>query len=168
MSKVINIAELEDNVSENNIIFGGTFDPFHTGHVSVVCALLKKFKRVIIAPTSGNPWKEEKPTALLHRLEIAKLILKAEGITEIQFSDFPYKYTEELVLDLRTRGLKEIYWAIGEDSKDSVTKWRNWNSLNITVVTVPITIPTHAIDVRTKKTSIHPAAAEYVNSNNLY
>ncbi|SFB70141.1 cytidyltransferase-like domain-containing protein [Brevinema andersonii] len=41
-------------------IFGGSFDPFHDGHVAIVCSILKKINpdKLLIVPTGIHPEKK--------------------------------------------------------------------------------------------------------------
>lgn len=172
MVQLIRIADLraENIPSDSAVVFGGTFDPFHLGHLDVTRELLKFFKSVIIAPTSQNPWKTEQPTPLELRRQMIELILKAEKVSSgVELSSSSYVFAEELVQEFRTqRPGAALYWAVGEDSADSVSRWRNWDNLNVPTIVCPIRINLHATAIRSGDRPIHPAIAALVKEKRLY
>lgn len=162
--------------ASNICIFGGTFDPPHEGHVTALRELLEKFSTVVIAVTAKNPWKAEQPNSLDLRREMLRLValyeklpLVAEFVSPgIFISDFAYTYAEEFVNHVRASYTAKLSWAVGEDIKDDVKKWRNWDKLNIGTVVVPIVIPIHATMVRGGTIPIHPALVDFARKNGLY
>ena len=44
-------------------VFGGTFDPLHLGHESIINKLLLEFDKVIIMPSKQSPGKNNFPLA---------------------------------------------------------------------------------------------------------
>ncbi len=169
MSKVIELKDLEPKLSET-VIFGGSFDPVHQGHVSVVKLLVEKFNTVLIAPTAQNPWKERKSTSLELRLEMLELVMKAEGLEDqVELCQIEYEFSEDLLLALRDGSEENYsYWAIGEDSAKSVSKWRNWDSLKLTAVVAPIEIDIHSTEIRKGQETAHPALKEFIADQSLY
>lgn len=178
MIEILSYSDLpEGRISpEDAIVFGGTFDPFHTGHLSVVTSLLIRFRTVIIAPTTQNPWKTVNPTEITKRREMIKIVLEAEGIpseevinaTGVVLFQKDYTYAEEVVNTLRKLLKGKLYWAVGEDGRASVKSWKNWEQLSVPVVVLPITEDIHATDVRSGSFSIHPALENYVRRHSLY
>ena len=162
--------------SDDYIVFGGTFDPPHAGHVDLLRLLLGVFQRVVLAPTHQNPWKAETATPLGLRMEMLSLVLADErlpsaaelGAAGISMYTTPYTYSEEVVSDLRSRLPGRLYWAVGEDSADSVERWRNWGSLRVTTIVCPLRIPVHATDVRTGVAEPHPALRPLIEQHGLY
>lgn len=157
-------------------VFGGTFDPFHPGHLSVVKTLLETFSEVIIAPTAQNPWKSGAPTPLPLRAEMIRLILSAEKVafgsdirrSSVEVDCFAYLYAEDFVNHSRAARSGELYWAVGEDSAGSVQRWRNWDKLGVTTVIVPVVIDLHATTIRIGDADVHPAIAAFVVQHGLY
>lgn len=160
------------------VVFGGTFDPIHLGHVDVIRSLARCFSTTIVAPTAKNPWKhdEPEPTPLELRLEMIELVLAAEGIT---LSPTPldkgvhvlrqgYVYAEEVVKELREKRSGRLYWAVAEDLADSVHEWRNWNQLDVPVAVLPIQHNIHATKIREGLEAIHPALQSFIVTKQLY
>ena len=175
---IVSTAELAsiDIAETDYIVFGGTFDPFHEGHLSAIKSVIPFFKNIIIAPTEQNPWKEEVPIPLQLRLEMARLVLNAEGLivgekigkSGVYIAEEIYSYSEELVKKLRSLLPGRLFWLIGEDSRDSIQYWRNWQSLHVPVVVAPVIINVHAEYVRSGKFTLHPAIEGFAKKHQLY
>ena len=64
------------NKKIKNLIFGGTFDPIHYGHIEIVKKINLNFspEKIYVVP-SGNPYMKPKPPVAtpLQRLEMCKL-----------------------------------------------------------------------------------------------
>lgn len=162
---------------DDYIVFGGTFDPIHEGHLSIIRSALELFGSVIVAATTENPWKSDKPAPVALRKEMINLVLQAEqlplaaafGAPGISIYPFDYQYSEEVVHELRAhtdRG--KLYWAVGEDTAADVHRWRNWDQLNVPVIVCPVIIELHATEIRSGTSEIHPALVEFVRSHKLY
>jgi nicotinate-nucleotide adenylyltransferase len=62
-------------------IFGGTFDPIHSGHMAVARAALRRFRldRIYFVPSGQPPHKPDRqPTAFLHRYTMVALACAGE------------------------------------------------------------------------------------------
>jgi len=62
-------------------IFGGTFDPIHTGHMAVARAALRRFRldRIYFVPSGQPPHKPDRqPTPFLHRYTMVALACAGE------------------------------------------------------------------------------------------
>ncbi len=160
------------------VVFGGTFDPIHEGHISAIRNLLQQFDTVIVAPTERNPWKELPMTSLSKRVAMIELVLNAESLpftfvsNELQpgliLSSITYVYAEELVQKFRHTFQGNLHWAIGEDQQESVERWRNWQTLQVPIVSVPIEIDIHSTAVRQGESLPHPAIRNFIDAEQLY
>src|ERR1041385_7096937 len=91
------------------VVFGGTFDPIHAGHLQVVQELTALFRRIVVAPASQNPWKKESATPLQLRLEMIALALAEKKIRRTSSLSESgvfvwqrgYVFAEELLLQLQ-------------------------------------------------------------------
>lgn len=73
---------------EKVVIFGGTFNPIHLGHVEIINNLLKldDFDRIIVIPTALPPHKISSDLACdADRFEMCKLA--TEGMEKVEVSD---------------------------------------------------------------------------------
>ncbi|HMO18359.1 MAG TPA: adenylyltransferase/cytidyltransferase family protein [Oligoflexia bacterium] len=181
--QIINYDDFLESIPKEDsvIIFGGTFDPIHEGHIQDIRKLLDIAKVIIIAPTSQNPWKEFSPTSLDNRLEMIRMVLHFEKIpfsekvtdSNLILSSVPYVYACNLLFEIRqTRESKApgeyYYWAIGEDLIKSAINWKNWKSNGVPFVSLPILDGISATKVRERNIKPHPAIADYIKCHNFY
>ena len=125
-----------DNNFKKVGIFGGTFDPIHTGHLMLAEAACCSFglDKILFMPTPSPYHRNDKKVLELeHRINMVKLAI--EGNDHFEFSDF------ELALPGPTytyNTLKafageypdtEIYLIIGGDSLFSIEQWYNFRGI---------------------------------------
>ena len=114
------------------LIFGGSFDPVHKGHV----AMLKKALQVIkpdvthVFPAYHSPFKAKSPTPFKLRMQMAKAAFSALG-KHIVFDDYELKcggktYSYQLVEYLQELyETPDIYLLVGTDCLNDLHKWKN-------------------------------------------
>src|ERR1044071_4164793 len=134
---------------ERIALYGGTFDPVHTGHVEVArrVSLLFEIEKVLFLPAQMAPHKIGRPvTRPIHRY--AMLALATEGDPQLAISTYELdasdrRYTVETVEHFqRVLGdSTELFFIMGADSWSEITTWREWERLlsmtNHIVVTRP-------------------------------
>lgn len=115
-------------------VFGGTFNPFHNGHLSILDILDQNhtFSEILIMPNHNSPLKEL-DADLSYRIEMFNLL---EGFFEkryksnITISDLELKregvsYTcqtvQELGLEYKS---KQLFFVLGTDSFFSFHQWK--------------------------------------------
>jgi len=115
-------------------IFGGAFDPPHTGHVNLAVGVADKLNldKVIVIPTGVSPHKEASATPYADRLAMAKLAFECHKNFEV--SDIENKadksYTVDTLRELKRRYIKsELYLIIGGDMLTSFDKWRDYEEI---------------------------------------
>jgi nicotinic acid mononucleotide adenylyltransferase len=86
----------------------------------------------------------------------------------INLTDHGYNFSIELLQWLEDNGQRNNYWAIGEDSIESIKNWKEFSDLNTTFVVCPIILNTHSAMQRAGEMPVHPAIKSYVIKNNLY
>ncbi len=155
-------------VTTGAAVFGGTFDPIHEGHLGVIRQLVAHFPKVIVAPTSQNPWKTD-ATKLSHRVVMINLALKWEGL-DLAASVYEdgYVYAIDLVRKLGESEPMPLFWVVGEDIAPEVEKWRDFEPAQVAVIVAPIRIPIHATEIRQSSAGLHPAIVDYAATNGLY
>ncbi len=113
-------------------VFGGSFDPIHTGHAMVASYIRQwgGFDEVWLMVSRRNPLKKDDTTAdETQRLEMARLV--ADKIDGVVASDFelngPYpSYTYDTLCALRERYPEHSFsLIIGSDNWEIFNKWRN-------------------------------------------
>jgi nicotinate-nucleotide adenylyltransferase len=113
------------------ILFGGTFDPVHSGHIEVCkCALEKTGgEKVIFIPAKRSPLKQAAPRVSdEHRMKMLELAV--EDIPGFEISDYEIKkkkpsYTLHTVRYFRQIYGEQcsIYWLAGCDVVDELKYW---------------------------------------------
>jgi nicotinate-nucleotide adenylyltransferase len=112
-------------------IYGGTFDPIHSGHVEVAREIRTRFglDLMLIVPAACPPHKKQVPiSSAYHRYALA--VLATIGIPEILVStveieqpDRPYTYqTLERLAALYENAA--LYFVLGSDSFEELHSWK--------------------------------------------
>jgi len=133
-------------------LFGGSFDPPHSGHITVIYEALKSLPiaRLIVVPAYVNPFKSGTHAPAALRLKWLKTIFDAEK--QIEVSDFetlqgrPVK-TIETVQYYRQID-PDIYLIIGADNLEMLSKWHQFDELDRLVTWVVATRDQQKIDPR--------------------
>jgi nicotinate-nucleotide adenylyltransferase len=118
------------------ILFGGTFDPIHIGHL-ILAEYAKEFinaEKVIFIPSYKPPHKlNYTPTNWKHRYNMVKLAIK--NCKQFEISDFEIKrkdvsYTY-IAVDWFKKQYKDydLYFLIGLDSLISLPTWEKWQDI---------------------------------------
>lgn len=114
------------------VLFGGTFDPVHNGHVWAVSAILKELpdiKRFIIMPAFVNPFKQGavQGAAPEERLEMCRAVFGRFPVCEVSSYEIDagcVSYTYNTLMYLREKYPDEqLVLAVGGDSLATLGKW---------------------------------------------
>ncbi len=114
-------------------LFGGTFDPPHTGHTALADAVLCEFSldKIIFIPAGNPPHKtDKKVTDKNHRYEMISLATEKRG--EFLISDFDFKNEKPNYSYITIEHFKatypddEIFFIVGADSYRDFFKWKNY------------------------------------------
>ena len=114
-------------------LFGGSFDPPHLGHRRIVEKLLKqpRIDQVIVVPAWLNPFKEQSHASALQRLEWCRRVFDLPGA---EVSDYEIRQGRPVYTIETWRALKKSYplryLVIGSDNLSSITKWKDFETLN--------------------------------------
>ena len=114
----------------NYIIFGGTFDPIHNGHLRIASFAAKKFSaRVIFVPNKSPRWKDPL-TDIHHRDSMLRIALKDADFS-FEISNYEVQKKDDINYSIDTvRYLKEyyskdkLYFLIGADQVNQFDKWK--------------------------------------------
>lgn len=117
-------------------VYGGSFDPFHTGHLvpTVRAQETFKFDAVHFVPSGSPPHKQGKPlTPITHRLSMVALATlpfdRFFASDDEVFVDGP-SYTVETVRRYRERFPGAVlYFLLGSDSFSQLSTWERWEEL---------------------------------------
>lgn len=126
-------------------LYGGTFDPIHTGHLIVIENAINymNLDKVIILPSSNPPHKKHKkktPTNI--RVEMVAEAIKDNDkiiLSTYESTDQTVRYTHETIRYFKKYFPEdEIFYILGEDSFLTIDTWRNYEDIldeNIIVFT---------------------------------
>lgn len=118
-------------------IFGGTFDPVHTGHLAIAKAFLDSHEidELWIMPAPDPPHKSQ--DLILPFTERLQLLELGFGNWEnIVISDFEKKlsvpsYSLRTIQNLKKRYPdKEFFFCLGSDSLENLTTWYRYKELS--------------------------------------
>ncbi|WP_233348479.1 nicotinate (nicotinamide) nucleotide adenylyltransferase [Henriciella algicola] len=118
-------------------LFGGSFDPPHSGHLHVAKTAMKRLGLdwIYWLPASGNPLKS-KPADFYDRLHAVREL--AGGHPKMFVSDFEHwaglRYTADVVraFTAHSRNARFV-WLMGADSLRNFHDWKNWESVAATL-----------------------------------
>ncbi|CAL4323039.1 nicotinate-nucleotide adenylyltransferase [Buchnera aphidicola] len=116
-------------------VFGGTFDPFHYGHL-ISCILLSneiKIKKIIIIPNNIPPHKKLPKASNQDRFNMIKLSTsnnKLFIIDPIELKNNQISYTIQTLKKIKKKINNNISlgFIIGEDNLNTFYTWHDWES----------------------------------------
>lgn len=130
-------------------IYGGTFDPVHSGHLEIARRVSPLFAidEFLFVPARVAPHKLDRAiTSTLHRHAMLALATKAEPrlyVSSFELDSPERQYTVDTLLHFRScfGESAELFFVLGADSWAEITTWREWQRLmtlaNLIVATRP-------------------------------
>jgi len=135
---------------ESVALFGGSFDPPHLGHLSIIEKALKllSIDRIIVVPTFLNPFKSSSEALPLQRLKWSKELFGT--ISKVFISDYEIKQGKPTTTSQTLSHFQEQYNVkyiiIGADNLASIQKWHNFEILNQQIDWIIATRESHVLD----------------------
>jgi len=127
----------------NVAIYGGSFDPVHSGHLDTIKKALIKLDidRLIVVPAFRNPFKTTINASAELRMSWLKRV--CSPYKKVQVSDFEIKQKRSTptieTVDYFSKKYKKIYLIIGSDNLNNLHKWYKFSRLNSKVTFVVAT-----------------------------
>lgn len=121
----------------NICVFGGAFDPIHSGHINIAKQSLNHFNfdKLIFMVSKEPPHKENHKADFFHRYNMVKIALKSINndkfiVSDIENNMTEKSYTYNSLLELK-KVYKEsnLYFLTGTDIFSTITEWYNWEKL---------------------------------------
>lgn len=118
---------------KNCALFGGTFDPFHNGHLHLIRSLIaaKRFDSLVVIP-AGDPYQKSLKASGEERLSMVKSALAHE---DIEISDCEIRrsgpsYAIDTVNEMKVLFPSERYtWILGSDAFAGLPSWNRFEEL---------------------------------------
>ncbi len=117
-------------------IYGGSFDPVHTGHLLVAQAAVEELglDRIFFVPVAQSPFKTENQiTPAEIRLRLLRLALAGKPNCEIDGQEIQrggVSYTINTLRDYAKRfPAAELFYLIGADNAAKLNEWREAGEL---------------------------------------
>lgn len=134
------------------IIFGGSFDPIHNGHIEIA----KKSKeiinadRVVFIPARSPRWKSPRTNAL-DRINMLSLAIKEYDYMEINdieiSSTDEINYTYNTITKLKRNEDEEFYFLIGADQVERLHEWYRIEELSKLVHFIAFDRPNYSLNL---------------------
>ena len=118
-------------------LFGGSFDPVHSGHLSIAAAAHKcaALDKVVFLPAACSPFKTGKQMMFdgEERLEMLRLATHDLSWTEVSDMDLtlpPPSWSWRLVEHYRIQFPQaKLYWLMGTDQWEQLHRWARYDYL---------------------------------------
>ncbi|PIU00219.1 MAG: ribosome silencing factor RsfS [Bdellovibrionales bacterium CG10_big_fil_rev_8_21_14_0_10_45_34] len=130
-------------------VFGGSFNPFHRGHLNSILTALEKLQldKILVVPAFQSPDKPliEGPTPE-QRFEMARLGIQGQDprveVSDVEISRGGVSYTVDTIDQLKKQFAgAEIFLIIGTDNFETFDRWKNFERIlqnaNLIVTTRP-------------------------------
>lgn len=130
----------------NIALFGGSFNPIHSGHIKLIKAIKDNFhiQKLILMPTAVSPHKSNSEmTTEINRFNMCKLACK--DLDYVDVSDLEIKRKGKSYTYLTINDLKKIYpddklyLVVGADMFMCFEIWKNFSDIlsKASLITVP-------------------------------
>jgi len=128
-------------------IFGGTFDPVHSAHLTVAREAADKFQldQVWFVPAANPPHKSGHELASFEdRCQMVELACQGElrFVLSMLEGGKGKSYSVETLEAVRAKG-EEPYFIIGADAFAEITSWHRWQDLVKLTEFIVVTRPGH-------------------------
>jgi nicotinate-nucleotide adenylyltransferase len=159
-------------------ICGGTFDPFHRGHLETILNVRDhmQWDRVIYIPAYRQPFKLDRDSASsFHRYTMAVLATIDDGglhVSAMELERGEVSYTVDTLEILRqTYATDTLDWIIGDDNLPKLLEWRAIDRIfelaNFTVLSRGVrTAPARLLAERVIDADARPIAGAIVFAEN--
>ena len=119
------------------VLFGGSFDPIHCGHLQIAQSVLKAFdvEHLVFIPSQQAPLKGFASVASPEdRLKMVSLAITGENrfvLDSLEVDRGGTSYSSETIEIYRARyPQKKLYWLLGEDQFANL---QNWNAIEFII-----------------------------------
>jgi nicotinate-nucleotide adenylyltransferase len=134
------------------VLYGGTFDPVHDGHIAVALAAARALGTDIAMLPSADPPHRAPPGASAEQraamLDLAVAPYPQLGVDRRELRRKGPSYTVDTLHDVRAEvgPNAPLVWLLGADAFRELQTWREWRQLFALAHLVVAVRPGHALD----------------------
>ena len=134
-------------------IYGGTFDPVHSGHLEIARRVTQFFgiDEFLFVPARVAPHKLDREVlSALHRYAMLALATRADSrlcVSTFELDGPGRQYTVDTLYHFRSRfgEAAEVFFVMGADSWAEINTWREWRRLMTLAHLIVVTRPGYEI-----------------------
>ncbi len=126
---------MTQSLQKQYVVFGGTFDPVHMGHLITAKALVKTmaYENLYLMPC-GDAYHKQGAGKAKHRLAMLELALKDESALKVDKRETLRSgatYTVDTLSELRAELGEQAHlvWVMGTDTAAQLCHWQNWQQV---------------------------------------
>lgn len=118
-----------------HVVFGGTFDPVHNGHLAVARAAADHFDaQVHLLPAADPPHRPAPAVSAAQRVAMLELALRDQPRLQLDTRELQRpgpSYSVDTLAQLRAELGPEapLAWLVGEDAFAGLSQWHRWQEL---------------------------------------
>ncbi len=150
------------------VLYGGTFDPVHSGHLEIARKVRKLFDtdEVIFVPAQLAPHKVARDvTSGIHRYAMLALATQNDSrliISQYEIAGATRGYTVDTLKHFRSKfgSAAELFFLMGADSWSEITTWRDWETLMTLTSHIVVTRPGYELTVTHISESLAPRVVD--------
>ena len=119
----------------NLYFFGGSFDPPHKGHLSIIQSCVMESQQFLLIPVKQSPFKDQSPAASAHHriCMLERLISKIDHpiiIDDWEINNPAPNYTYDTIRHLQTDYPQyNLFMVIGSDQLTYFHNWKNYRKI---------------------------------------
>lgn len=151
------------------LLFGGTFDPIHFGHLRTATAAREELAatQVLLIPAAQSPHKQDSyPSSPAHRLAMIQLAIVDDSslaLSDLEILRAPPSYTVDTVAAVsHDHPRSELILLMGADQLPRLHTWYKVNDILESVTIAVLQRPGHDIDLSAVTQTLGPRLAQRI------